>query len=139
MERLKERHKLLLKALNTLHISLQKLDNCKMHDEDYEIIRDSVIKRFEYSIDSFWKFLKDFLQHKQGIEAAASPSKVFRQCLDARVLSDQEYIQMLKIIEARNLTSHTYNEALADEISSRIRQYYELMKVIVERIGNETF
>lgn len=135
MERLKERYALLMKAINTLDVGIRKLEACADHDEDYGIIRDSVIKRFEYTVDTFWKFLKEFLQKKQGIEPAASPSKVFRQCLDAGILTNQEYAQALKIIEDRNMTSHTYNEILADEISGDIPEHYLVINSVICRIG----
>lgn len=134
MERLKERHQMILKALSSLNIALKKFNVCPVHDENYEIIRDSIIKRFEYTMDTFWKFLKEFLLKQHGIEPAASPSKIFRQCLDTNILTSDEFTHALKIIEDRNLTSHTYNEALAEEISHDVAEHYVLMKKIIEKI-----
>lgn len=39
------------------------------------------------------------------------------------------------MIAARNLTSHTYNEFLAQEIVSDLPEYYDLMQKIMKRIS----
>ena len=42
---------------------------------------------------------------------------------------------MEKLIEDRNLTSHSYNEALAEEIIALITRYFALMKLITHRLS----
>lgn len=58
MEKLILRRSVLEKALKTLEKSLEKLDQKKF--TDYEELRDSIIQRFEYSVDTFWKYLTIF-------------------------------------------------------------------------------
>lgn len=57
MEELKIKKDILLQALSTFEESLEIMNNPK-YEEIYETTRDSAIQRFEYTIDSFWKFLK---------------------------------------------------------------------------------
>src|SRR5438105_12097609 len=56
MEELKIKKDILLQALATFEESLEIMNNPK-YEEIYETTRDSAIQRFEYTIDSFWKFL----------------------------------------------------------------------------------
>ena len=37
------------------------------------------------------------------------------------------------MVDDRNLTSHAYDEKLAEEISKRIKRYYTLMKSVADR------
>lgn len=134
METIIAQRKLVEQALKTLAKSLKLLDDSTyqmLHDE----LRDSLIKRFEYSIDSFWKYLKIYLEamHKITIGPVISPKSVFRSALNIKVINEDEFEELLLAVDDRNLTSHTYKKELAEEISIRIRGYYLLMKSILER------
>lgn len=133
MERLKQRYQLLQKAVNTLRQVLQKLAPLNVNDDYYLEVRDSVIQRFEYSVDLLWKFLKHFLEEKYATTPPASPKPVFKICLDTNLVTQEEYTKLIEMIEDRNLTSHAYDETLAERIKTAIPQYYNIMKNIVKR------
>lgn len=133
MERLKLRYDQAEKALAKLHASLQKLEN-KTYS-DYEEFRDSLIQRFEFCSDLLWKVLMLYLKGVLKVQIEyASPRSVFRAAVDAGFISEKEMKKLLDIIEDRNLTSHTYNEDLAEEISEHIPGYYMAMKNILDRV-----
>ncbi len=44
------------------------------------------------------------------------------------------YDLFLKVIDDRNMTSHSYHEEVAEEIISRIPGYYEGMMVVVKNL-----
>jgi hypothetical protein len=81
VEQLKERIDALQSALERLGESLSSFAskdltaNPVIHTQ----IRDSVIKRFEFCVDLFWKCLKDYLYQKYGVNVA-SPKSSFREC-----------------------------------------------------------
>ena len=55
MEQIKKRYKMALQTLATLKEVLDKIEQGV--PEEYVLeMRDSAIQRFEYSIDTFWKF-----------------------------------------------------------------------------------
>lgn len=81
-------------------------------------IRDSVIQRFEFSYELGWKMLKLKLQ-EQGIEAQG-PKSVLEQALAIGLIEDGNLWSELH--HMRNLTSHTYDEALARKVYEFIRQ-----------------
>ncbi len=134
MEKLTERKQALEKALQTLEKSLKRLE-CKEYN-DYEEIRDSIIQRFEYCTDIFWKCLKDYLQAIKSITIEpARPKIIFKECYESMVISKDEHMLCIALIEDRNLTSHSYNEALAEEIIALIPRYFALMKLITHRLS----
>ena len=83
MERLNLRRADAQKALETFKSILR---------EPYSvIIRDATIQRFEYTFEAFWKFLKDYLKEKEGVEAN-TPKAVFRALFTAGYLSEVETV-----------------------------------------------
>lgn len=133
MEKLILRREALTKALKTLEKSLKKLESNKF--DDYQELRDSIIQRFEYSTDTFWKYLKDHLRVVMGVEIElARPKSVLKECYDAKIVTKDEFDTCIALIEDRNLTSHGYNEELAEKISQQIPRYFAIMRQLLERL-----
>ncbi len=85
-----------------------------------EYIRDSAIQRFEFTFELAWKLLKRYLS-LQGLEAR-SPRESIRGAFEVGLLPEDE--GWLAMIELRNLTSHTYDEEVAERI------YGELLGIL---------
>lgn len=90
------------------------------------VLRDAAIQRFEFTVEAVWKALKLYLQDQEGV-MANSPKAVFREALVVGLINEEETIEFLGMIEARNSTVHTYNETLAMAIAKEIPKYYGLM------------
>lgn len=135
MERLKQRYMLTQKAFVTLDKAIIGFSKSNPKDPYFMALRDSLIQRFEYSIDTFWKFLKLYLADKHGIEAIASPKSVIKACLDIKIINNPEYTSCIKMIDDRNMSSHAYLEELAQEISAAIPAYYPILKEILDRVS----
>lgn len=135
MENLELKYEALQKALATLQNVLNDINILMQCNINLNIIRDSIIKRFEYSIDTFWKFLKIYLEEIQKINVkVASPKEVLRLSLQNNMITKDEYETLTYAVTDRNLTSHTYNEDLANKISSQIPLYFATMKTITKRL-----
>ncbi len=93
------------KALMALESAAQK----PMSDD--KIIVDATIRRFEFTIELFWKLLKVILEIK-GVEAQY-PKDVLREAFKGHLIDDES--QWLSMLKDQNLTSHTYDEKLAHE------------------------
>jgi nucleotidyltransferase substrate binding protein (TIGR01987 family) len=91
---------------------------------------DGTIQRFEFTFELFWKAVRRLLA-RQGIEAN-SPKAVLQQAYRLGWLDDEP--KWLKVLEDRNLTSHTYREALALEIYGRIPAHHAAMREVVEKL-----
>jgi nucleotidyltransferase substrate binding protein (TIGR01987 family) len=125
MEKLKLRAETATKALKTLK---------EIVEEPYStIVRDAAIKRFEYSFDIFWKFVKDYLRVQEGIECA-SPKSCFREAFKVSILSEEEAVKVLEMTDDRNLSTHTYDEEAVYEIFQQVRDYWKLMDEICKRV-----
>ncbi|KHD05247.1 nucleotidyltransferase [Candidatus Thiomargarita nelsonii] len=118
MERLKKRLEVAKKALMTL----QELEN----KPESKMRRDATIQRFEYSFEAMWKAAKQYLNDIEGLDLG-SPKGVIRGCFQVGLLTQAQTRLALAMTDDRNLTSHTYNESLADNIFSKIKDYHTLM------------
>ena len=110
---------------NTANISLEKFD---------EALRDSIIKKFEYTFELSWKTIKAYLE-EEGYEEMSSPRKVLKQAFESNIIVDEEVWS--NMLEARNSTAHTYDEEKAiyyeDVIKNKyIKMLYELIKKLNE-------
>lgn len=120
MGAISERFRLTAKALEKLH-ELVVLDDLT------EVERDALIWRFEFSFEILWKAAKDYLFEVEGVNVS-SPKKVIRACFEQGILTEEETRLAIKMTDARNLTTHTYDEEFAEELMSKIGEYEQLMQ-----------
>ena len=111
--------------IKKLEKALKSLENIylKPTQEDRSNI-DATIQRFEFTIELFWKTLKVFLLEK-GLEVHY-PKDTLQESYKSGLLDDEDV--WLKILKDRNLTSHTYDEHLANEIFQRIQLYVPVLR-----------
>ncbi|NMA02562.1 MAG: DUF86 domain-containing protein [Clostridia bacterium] len=98
------------------------------------IERDAAIQRFEFTFETIWKTAKDWLYVREGLDIG-SPKSVIRACREVGIFTDEEALLALEMVNDRNLTVHTYNEALAVEIYSRLTKYLPLMEKWLREIN----
>lgn len=133
MDTLEMRRQQAKKTLARLNETLIMLDQEK-NSLKYEVLRDSIIQRFEFTIDTFWKFLKEHLLIALKLNVQGASSRVvFRMCLNENIITNQEFNHCIGMIEDRNRTSHTYDETIAEQILERIPEHYALLKMIMNR------
>ncbi|MBI5506945.1 MAG: nucleotidyltransferase substrate binding protein [Deltaproteobacteria bacterium] len=133
MQRLRERLEIARRAV----ASLTELTG---HGGLSPVERDAAIQRFEYSVEAVWKAAQRYLRVVEGIEVG-SPKSAVRGCFEATVLGEVEARRLLAMIDDRNLTVHTYNEALAQAIASRLSPHAEALAgwiaAVSERVLDE--
>lgn len=138
METLAIRRQAINQALKTLHKSIELLKEAESK-ELHETFRDSVIKRFEYSMDTFWKYLKEYIEvHYQETIEIITPKAVLKSAVILEIISNAEFKNLLLMVDDRNLTSHGYNEEIAEKISSRVSTYYDIMQDVVTRTNSKS-
>ena len=94
--------------------------------------RDALLQRFEYSVEAVWKAVQLHLREVEGIDIG-SPKSAARASLQAGLLGEDESRRALLMIEDRNLTLHTYEEQLANEIAGRAPAHTELLTIWIDR------
>lgn len=109
---------------SSLQRTLQRLSEA-LASQNKDIVIDAAIQRFEFSYELFWKWLKKLLFIHEGIEAQ-SPKQVLQNAYMLGWISDEDL--WLKMLQDRNLTSHTYQEKLAIEIFQHLPLYLEKMQ-----------
>ena len=98
-------------------------------------LRDSVIQRFEYCTDLFWKVLKLYLEEVEKLDLPTySPRSVIRESVKAKIISEKQGADCMDMVISRNKTSHIYHEQIAEDIVHQVPGFYALMKSIVDAI-----
>ena len=97
--------------------ALRQLEKAASQPKD-EYIRDSVIQRFEFTHELAWKMLK--LRLEQEDIFAKTPRETMQASLEAEFIVDGNAWTDLQ--KMRNMTSHTYNEELAEEVYTFVVQ-----------------
>ncbi len=129
MEELKERLYACQQALATLDEAVKMPFSV--------LVRDASIQRFEYSFESLWKLLKAYLSQHEGI-LCNSPKRCFREAFQVGLLSVEETETCLVMTDDRNLTSHTYIEAVAEAIYRKLPSYLTVMHTLLANIQART-
>jgi len=87
-----------------------------------ELEQQGLIQCFEYTYELAWNSLKDVFE-AQGEVGIIGSRDAFRLAFKRGLIENGE--TWMEMIKSRVLTSHTYNEEVADDISSKIvTQYY---------------
>ncbi len=95
-----------------------------------------LVKAFKYTFELAWKTLQDLLIFK-GFSGISGPKPVSQQAFQDGFIEDGE--GWIRMLESRNLASHTYNEEIAARIVKEIRQeYFALMQALMNRLENES-
>ena len=90
------------------------------------LVRDAAIQRFEYSFEAVWKATQRYLRDVEGVEVG-SPAAAIRKAHAVGLLNEPSARLALEMVGDRNLTVHTYNEPLAEEIFGRLPRYSTLL------------
>jgi nucleotidyltransferase substrate binding protein (TIGR01987 family) len=92
---------------------------------------DATIQRFEFTFELCWKFLKDYLQ-EQGLNLNY-PKEVIKEAFASGIISNEDV--WLNMLSDRNLTSHSYDQTLADQIYLRIKDYVPELKQLLVAVS----
>lgn len=82
-----------------------------------DLEKQGVIQGFEIVHELAWNVLKDFLEY-EGIPGIVGSRGAVREAFKRELIDDGEL--WMDMIEKRNLSSHTYNKELADELVNAI-------------------
>lgn len=109
----------------------------KIHEDSFldDIIKEGLIQRFEYTHELAWNVMKDFLLNAGNTNIFGSKDAT-KEAFAAGLIANGEV--WMDMIRSRNKTSHTYNEATADEIFFKIVREY-LVEFIQFRNKMESF
>lgn len=110
-----------IQRFNNFKKALAQLTKFLKKTELNELEEQGLIQVFEYSHELAWKVQKDFLE-SQGVTELFGSKNVAREAFNTGLIENGEV--WLKMIESRNLSSHTYNEQTTKQILAAIKQEY---------------
>jgi len=124
------------KALISLENILEQIHSKNRDDNDYEIYRDSAIKRFEYTIEVSRKLMSYYLEY---IDKKVNGQKlVLKKAFEFDLIDDKIWFSM---IDDGNLTTHEYSEEIAiillNDIfiyAQKLREFYEVIDELIEQL-----
>ena len=86
-----------------------------------ELEEQGLIQAFEYTHELAWNVLRDYLRENGHIHLYGSRDAT-REAFKLELIQDGE--TWMDMINDRNRTSHTYNQATADQIANNITQRF---------------
>ena len=120
--------------MDKLHVSVEQFEKALGRFQEAlavapsDMARDSAIHRLEFTLDLSWKVLKTYLEEVKGV-VCKSPKECFREAYKQGVIGYDDV--WLKLVDLRNETTHTYNEAYAKEIFAELSGAVEHFKSLL--------
>ena len=105
-----------------------------LQEKKNTITRDAAIQRFEFTFEAVWKYIQYYLRTNEGLDLA-SPKAVIRASFQLNFFNELETETAIRMTDDRNLTSHTYDEVLANEIFDKLPEYYALLKTWHDKLS----
>lgn len=99
-----------------------------------DLVRDAVVKRFEYCYELGWKFVRRALIESLGREPIDEVTRrdLFRLAAQHGLIADPE--RWFAYHTARNETSHMYDEDKANEIAALSDRFAEDARQLLEEL-----
>ena len=129
----------LQKAIVSLEKTIKVAENkeyaAKIDEDAINAIKSGVIQNFEFTYELCWKFMRRWLKENADVEEAEYPrtrKELFR--LAARFGLIKEPLSWFSYSDARNLTSHTYDEDKAETVYKTALDFIKDAKYLMERL-----
>jgi len=110
-----------VKRLNNWTRALSQLSKFMEKDHLNELEEQGLIQSFEYNHERTWLTQKDFLE-SEGVTELFGSKTVAREAMSRGLIHHGDI--WMEMIKDRNLTSHTYNEAVTQKIVNHIVDDY---------------
>ena len=132
MEGMQPRWKDLLKHYEQALGRLSKIVDLKRERQLNEFEEDSVIKRFEFTYEMAWKLMMSY-EKSNGVLQLMGSKDVVRNAISMSLIENGE--AWMDMIDARNRTSHLYDEGMAkDVIDAIVNDYYPLLQDLLRKM-----
>lgn len=119
--------------LSPLEKSLESLKDI-LNQPINEYIRDGVIQRFEYTFELSWKTLKRYFKEIGREDIPGGPKPLIREAGKEGLIDDVE--KWLDFLEARNKTSHIYNESEAKKVYECAKDFPVFVEKLIKELSS---
>ena len=100
---------------------------------ELDIVMDAVIQRFEFTFETAWKSVK--LAAKAVGYDCKSPKGCLKLAYRMGWIKDEE--RWLELLEARNLTSHTYDQETAMDVYETVKENFQVFGSLLRELREE--
>lgn len=126
-----------LKAIEALERSLQADEDAttlELSNDIRESIRSGVIQNFEVCYEQAWKMMKRWIENHVGSSYVDGVTRreLFRVAAEYRLIANVEL--WMEFHSSRNETSHTYNQATANEVFADAKPFLIEVKSLFDTI-----
>ncbi|MFC4487230.1 nucleotidyltransferase substrate binding protein [Tepidiphilus baoligensis] len=129
--RWKQRFENFQRALNQLSAAVRLSETRPLTDLE----KQGLIQGFEFTHELAWNVLKDYLE-MEGIQGLVGSRSTVREAFKRGLVRDGEI--WMDMIEKRNLSSHTYNQSVAEAIvSAVVERYHAAFLELRDRLARE--
>ena len=124
----------LRQAIESLETALRcsQMPNLAAMDEHLpQVVRAAVIQHFEFTFELSWKMLERVLSEKLGSNTIKHMSNkmLFRVAAERLLLNEPQ--RWFTYLDARNKTSHTYNESIAEDVYRKASAFLDDAKKLL--------
>ncbi len=99
-----------------------------------ETEKGGIIQFYEIAFELAWKTIKDYLE--AGGFIVKSPREAIKQAFQIELITNGE--TWLEALDDRNLTTHIYDEQIAEKIVSKIKSsYFPMLKELYSKFSDE--
>ena len=114
--------------------SLDALAEARQRDLSDSFVLSGTSAKFSITFDLSWKVMKDILVQYYAITGfvAGSPREVLRESYKANLISDESWMEMLKV---RNELAHDYDcEIVKEHCNTIVKEYIDLFYEFEETV-----
>jgi len=98
-----------------------------------ELEKQGVIQGFEFTFELAWNVMKDYLE-EHGITGIIGSKDTVRQAFNKGLIEDGQV--WMDMIESRNISSHSYDEDIAEELFQKIIEiFYGQMAAFIKKMN----
>ena len=114
--------------------NLDETVECINRDGISKIYTMALVQAFEIAFELTWKTIKDYLEYS-GIKTD-TPREAIKSAFSNNLIEDGKI--WILMMEARNKTSHTYNQSFAKELANEIlNEYTKQLHNLSEKLGEK--
>jgi len=126
--RWKQRFQNYKKALITIKNAVEITKSRELSDLE----KQGLIQGFEFTFELAWNVMKDYLE-EQGITDIVGSKNAVRQAFSKGLVEDGDI--WIEMINARNISSHTYDEETAEKLFEKIKNnFYDTFIIFREKM-----
>jgi nucleotidyltransferase substrate binding protein (TIGR01987 family) len=109
--------------IEPLRDAVASLAEALARSQEDDVVRDAVVKRFEYTFELAWKLMRRILETEYDLSESDRLTKkdLFRQAHEVGLITKPE--AWFDYLVARNRTSHEYSEDAAEEVCEAAKRF----------------